>query len=89
MKLNVTPGAKMPEAAFSSAIVVLLLIPLPLLGGVTMLIAAACALAAYLSIYPERVRTAAGHIKPAARILIAFASAAAVAFAFYLARWHW
>ncbi|MGC9943667.1 MAG: hypothetical protein ABSE48_17715 [Verrucomicrobiota bacterium] len=85
MKSKMSPKVKVTEAGISPALLVVLLIFLPLLGGIAMLIGSAIGIVAYLILFPGSFRARNG----SARIAMAFAAVAAAAVASYLLHWHW
>lgn len=87
MKICETLKTKKAEETFSAALVAVLLLILPMWGGVAMLVGSAIGLVAYAVLFRERLRSR-GWLK-AVVIPITVAAVVGAAIAVALSRGHW
>ena len=87
MKISEILKTKQAEEAFSATVVLVVLLILPMWGGVAMLVGSAVGLVAYAVLFRERLRSR-GWVKTVVPVAVAVALGAAIALALSRGHWH-
>ena len=87
MKISEILKTKQAEEAFSATLVLVVLLILPMWGGVAMLVGSAIGLVAYAVLFAERLRSR-GWVKTLVPVAVAAALGAAIALALSRGHWH-
>lgn len=88
MKLHQGFKTEKAEEAFIAALVVIVLLILPSLGGTAMLVGSVIGLVAYIFLFPEHFRSRSGSLRAATCLIVALAVAAAVVVVLSLFKGH-